>query len=323
MLVNCVAYREGRKEAEIQIDQISDYLSRSGSFVWVALKNPDPGELEEMRKEFNLHELAVEDANNGHQRPKIEEYGDSLFVVLQTVELDEQQKIATGELDIFVGSNYILSVRNKTQQGFKTVRDRCEREPDLLKNGSAFVLYALMDTVVDRYFPVVEALEVELEGIEERIFSRSSSSRLNIEELYALKRKLIVLQHATNSLVESVGKLYGGRVPQICQGMQEYFRDVSDHVIRVSKTIDSIREMTATAIQVNLALISLSESEVTKKLAAYGALFAVPTAIAGIYGMNFKAMPELEWAYGYPLILALIVVADLLFWWRFKRVGWI
>jgi magnesium transporter len=323
VLINCVAYQDGKKIADLAIDQISDYVSRPDTFVWVALKDPETSELETMREEFDLHELAVEDARQGHQRPKIEEYAECLFVVLHTVEIGPDWELDTGEFDIFVGKNYILSIRNKTKQGFKGVRERCEREPDLLTHGSAFVLYALMDAVVDRYFPVVDGLEQELEKIEDRIFSKTASTRLNIEELYSLKRKLMLLQHAVSPLIEAVGKLQGGRVPQLCQGMQDYFRDVYDHVIRISKTIESLREMTTTAIQVNLSLIALGESEVTKKLASYGALFAFPTAIAGIYGMNFKFMPELSWELGYPFILSVILTGEIILWWRFRIAGWL
>lgn len=323
MLINCSVYRAGRKVSDIPVEQISDGLKEPGNFVWVALKDPTEAELNEMQQEFNLHELAVEDARRGHQRPKIEEYGDSLFIVLQTVEIDEQNKLHIGEVAVFVNHNYVLSVRQRTSQGFSKVRERCEREPELLNFGPAFVLYALMDIVVDRYFPVVEKLENELDSIEERIFSRQTSFRSNIEELYSLKRKMITLQHATGSLAEAVAKLHGGRVPQICYGVQEYFRDVSDHIIRINKSIENIREMTTTAVQVNLSMISLGESEVTKKLASYGALFAAPTAIAGIYGMNFKFMPELEWIVGYPLALLIMVLTDIFLWSRFRKAGWL
>lgn len=323
MLVNCAAYREGRKVADLSLDQIRQHTHLPGGFLWVALKDPDSAELELMRKEFDLHELALEDVRNGHQRPKIEEYDNSLFVVLHTIELGKNDELVVGEIDLFIGKNYALSIRNKTQKTLTHIRERCEREPELLANGPAYVLYVVMDAVVDWYFPIVDKLEQKLEKIEERIFSENASARLNIQELYALKQKVMCLQHAVVPLLEAVGKLYGGRVPNLCQDMQEYFRDVSDHVIRISKSTDSIREMIATAIQVNLSLISLNESEVTKKLASYGALFAVPTAIAGIYGMNFKFMPELEWELGYPLVLLLICLADVLIWLKFRRAGWL
>ena len=321
MLINCVAYQDGRKLADITIADISEYVVRPECFVWVALKDPDAAELAEMQSEFGLHELAVEDARHGHQRPKIEEFGNSLFAVLHNPELAEDE-LRVGEVDIFVGPNYILSVRNNVQQGFVAVRERCEREPELLKHGSGFVFYALIDAVVDRYFPVLDKLEVELEQIEERIFS-STTQRANIEALYALKRKLMKLQYAVVPLLEGVGKLYGGRVPQVCIGLSEYYRDISDHLIRIQQSITSLREMVITAISVNLSMITLQENQTTKQLAAYAALIAVPTLIAGVYGMNFEHMPELKWLFGYPIALALMLGIDMYLHRRFRKAGWL
>ena len=322
MLVNCVAYQDGKKLAEIPVEDISTYVSRPDCFVWVALKDATPAELEQMREEFDLHELAVEDAQHGHQRPKIEEYGDSLFAVLHTVEISGGE-LLVGEVDIFVGRNYVLSVRHRSLKGFQDVRARCEREPELLKHGSGYVLYALMDAVVDRYFPVFDALETELEDIESRIFSEDSKTRANIEALYDLKRKLMTLKHATGPLLDTIGKLYGGRVPQVCAGMSEYFRDVYDHLIRINQNIDSMREMVTTATSVNLSLISLAENETTKRLASYAALVAVPTMVAGVYGMNFEHMPELKWVWGYPFALSLMIGIDVYLWFRFRKSGWL
>jgi magnesium transporter len=209
-----------------------------------------------------------------------------------------------------------------TERGFADVRARCEREPHLLKYGAAYVFYALMDTVVDRYFPILDALETELEKIEEQIFMRNTA-RSNIEALYALKRSLMILKHAVDPLMEAVSKLYGGRVPQICSGMGEYFRDVFDHLQRLHATIEGIRDMQTTAIQVNLGMISLNETEVTKKLAAWAAIIGVPTMIAGIYGMNFKNMPELEWAWGYPVSIAVMVAIDFWLYSQFKKTKWL
>jgi magnesium transporter len=321
MLVNCVAYQEGRKLADIDKREISNYLARPGCFVWVAMKDATDAELEEMREEFNLHELAVEDSRHGHQRPKIEEYGDSLFVVLNTLEVAGDE-FRIGEIDIFVGRNYVLSVRQRSEQTLLGVRARAEREPELLAHGAGYVLYALMDAVVDRYFPVLEAVELELERIEEQLFS-GTSPRGNIETLYYVKQKLTTLKHVTGPLLEYTGKLYGGRVPQVCTGLGEYFRDIHDHVIRLNQSIDTARDTVATAIQVNLAMITIGESEVTKRLAAYGALVAVPTMIAGIYGMNFRHMPELDWTLGYPVTIALMAGIDGWLWTRFKKSGWL
>ena len=321
MLVNCVAYQDGKKLADIPKEDISEYVVRPECFVWVALKDPDAAELAEMQIEFGLHELAVEDARHGHQRPKIEEFGNSLFAVLHNPEL-AQDELNVGEVDIFVGPNYILSVRNNVEQGFAAVRERCEREPELLKHGSGFVFYALIDAVVDRYFPVLDKLEVELEQIEERIFS-DTAQPANIEALYALKRKLMKLQYAVVPLLEGVGKLYGGRVPQVCMGLSEYYRDISDHLIRIQQSITSLREMVITAISVNLSMITLHENQTTKQLAAYAALIAVPTLIAGVYGMNFEHMPELKWLFGYPIALALMLGIDMYLYRRFRKAGWL
>ena len=321
MLINCVAYQDGKKLADIAARDISEYVGRPECFVWVALANPDPEELADMQVEFGLHALAVEDAHHGHQRPKIEEYGESLFCVLHTVQI-RGEELSVGEVAIFAGPNFVLSVRSHTDQGFASVRARCEREPHLLRHGSGFVLYALMDTIVDRYFPVVDALEDELERIEERIFA-GSSPRGNIEALYSNKRKLTVLKHAVEPLIEATGKLHGGRVPQVCTDTQDYFRDVSDHLVRINQAIDGLRDTGTTAISVNLSLITLQENETTKRLAAYAALVAVPTMIAGIYGMNFQHMPELKWLYGYPLALGCMFGIDIYLFYRFRKSGWL
>lgn len=321
MLINCVAYQEGRKLADIPVEQISDYVERPECFVWVALRDAGAQELSVMQDEFSLHELAVEDALRGHQRPKIEEYGDSLFAVVQTVELTDGE-LTVGEIDIFAGRNYVLSVRNHSSQGFLGVRARAEQEPHLLGQGPAFVLYALMDAVVDRYFPVVDALESELELIEERIFI-VGSQRDNIERLYELKRKIMILRHAVAPLMEAVGKLHGGRVPALCRDTQEYFRDIHDHLYRINTTIDTIRDTISTAIQVNLSMVAIEESEVNKRLAAWAAIFAVCSAFAGIWGMNFKVMPELDWVYGYPAAVAIMLTVCAYLYYRFKKSGWL
>jgi magnesium transporter len=321
MLVNCAAYQDGEKVADISIGEIREYTSRPNCFVWVALKDPDAAELDALQLEFGLHELAVEDASHGHQRPKIEEYGHSLFVVMHTVEIDKDEELHTGEVSVFVGKSYVVSVRRDTQRGFIDVRKRCEEEPDLLRFGPAYVLYALMDTVVDRYFPVLDELSDEIERIEDRIFA-GQSTRANVESLYGLKRKLMALDHAASPLVEVAGKLHGGRVPPTCVNLQDYFRDVYDHLARLEQSIDTLRDMVSTAINVNLSLITLQENEVVKRLAAYAALVAVPTLIAGVYGMNFEFMPELKMPYGYPLVLAAMAGVDLYLAYRFKKAGW-
>ncbi|MQY50796.1 magnesium/cobalt transporter CorA [Rhodocyclus tenuis] len=321
MLINCSTYQEGAKLNDIPISAISDFVSRPDCFVWVALRDASDAELAEMQAEFGLHELAVEDASHGHQRPKIEEYGESLFAVMHLVELDGEE-LNVGEVNVFVGKNYVLSVRNRSRHGFLGVRERCEREPELLRHGSGFVLYALLDAVVDRYFPVIDALESELERVEEQIFAKGAA-RSNIERLYELKRKVTTLKHAVAPLMEAAGKLTSGRIHHLCAETQTYFRDVVDHLYRINGSVDAIRDTISTAIQVNLSLVTIEENEVNKRLAAWAGIFAAATAFAGIWGMNFTHMPELQWEYGYPAALAVIASTCGFLYYRFKRAGWL
>ena len=321
MLINCAVYQQGKKLTDIPLSEIAGYLKRPDCFVWVALRDTDAAEMKTMQEQFGLHELAVEDAVLGKQRPKLEEYGDCLFAVLQTLEAHDGE-LRIGEMYIFAGPNYVLSCRRNSEKGFTEVRARTEREPERLKHGSGYVLYALMDAVVDRYVPALEALEGELETLEERIFT-SGSARVNIQALYELKQKLGTVKHAAGPAVEAVGKLFGGRVPMICVNLGEYFRDIYDHLIRLNQAIDSDRDTISTAISVNLSMIALQENETTKKLAGYAALIAVPTLIVGIYGMNFQDMPELKWHYGYPLIMGLMGGIDVYLYYLFRKSGWL
>jgi magnesium transporter len=322
MLIGCVAYQDGKKLGDISVGQIQEYLHRPRSFVWVALNDPSPAELAEMQSAFELHPLAVEDALLGHQRPKIEEYGDSLFGVLHLIE-PSNGEYHVGEVAIFAGPNYVVSVRSHAQKGFAEVRARCEREPQLLRQGPGYVLYALIDAVVDRYFPILDTLEDDLDGIEQRIFAPEAAPRDNIEALYALKQHLMVIKHAVAPLLEGVSNLSGARVPVLCVKITEYFRDIYDHLLRLNQTADSIRDTIATAISVNLSMVTLQENETMKRLAAYAALLAIPTMIAGIYGMNFEHMPELKWHYGYALSLVVMGAIDVLLYIRFKKTKWL
>ena len=322
MLISCVAYQDGTKVGDISAAQIAEYLNRPHCFVWVAMRDATAAELGEMQKAFDLHPLAVEDALVGHQRPKVEEYGDSLFAVLHLVE-PAADEYHVGELAIFAGPNYVVTVRNRAQKGLAEVRARCEREPQLLRQGPGFVLYAVIDAIVDRYFPILDTLEDELDGIEQRIFAPQGAPRDNIEALYALKHRLMVMKHAVAPLLEGVSNLTGGRVPALCVNITEYFRDIYDHLLRLNQTADSVRETIATAISVNLSFITLQENETMKRLAAYAALLAIPTMIAGIYGMNFEHMPELKWRYGYVASLLFMGAIDVLLYFRFKKAKWL
>ena len=322
MLINCVAYENGSKLADIPIAEISEHLKRPGCFVWVALKDATDDELSTMQQEFGLHELAIEDARHGHQRPKVEEYGDTLFAVVHTVELSPTDEIRIGEVDIFVGLNFVLSVRNRSGQNLLAVRERSEREPQLMRHGPAFVFYALLDAVVDRYFPIIDTLETELEAVEDQIFE-PGTSQTNIQRLYQLKRDIGIVRHAVTPLIDAVHKLFSGRVPTVCENNREYFRDVFDHLLRMNGSLDNLRDTIGTAIQVNLAMVAIEESVVNKRLAAWAGIFAVISAFAGIWGMNFKNMPELEWRYGYPMALGTIAVVCVILYRQFKKSGWL
>jgi magnesium transporter len=323
MLINCVVYQDGKRIQDIRAEEIGQWLGRDDSFVWVALRDATDAELAAMQKQFDLPELAVEDMRHGHQRPKIEEYGDSLFCILHLLEKEKGgEEIHVGELAIFAGPDYVLSVRNRGEQSFLGVRARCEREPEMLRLGSSFVLYALMDAVVDRYFPLTEGFEVEIESIEDKIFQRDAA-RSNVQRLYELKRRLMTLRHAVAPLLDSITKLYGGRVPALCTQTQDYFRDVADHLYRINATIDSIRDTIGTAIQVNLAMVTIETGEIGKRLAGWAAIFAVATTIVGIWGMNFEFMPELKWHYGYVMALGVIAGVCGVMYWYFRAKRWL
>jgi magnesium transporter len=323
MLISCVAYQDGKKLADIPVEEIRNYVNRPDILVWVALRDPDADTLAHMQAQFGLHSLAVEDARHGHQRPKIEDYGDSLFAVLHVVEPGEEDEFRTGEVAVFAGRNYILTVRSQAERGFQDVRARCEREPELLRIGSGFVLYALIDAIVDRYFPLLDSLEEELDRVEERLFVADSSPRANIQALYQLKNRLTTVKHAVGPLLEAISNLSGARVPALCADLREYFRDIYDHLLRLNTSIESIRDSVVTAISVNLSMVSLQENETMKRLAAYAALIGVPTLIAGIYGMNFQHMPELSWKYGYLAAIAAMVGVDLYIFFRLRKAGWL
>jgi magnesium transporter len=322
MLVNCVAYREGVRLGDVPVAEAHRYLGQPGHLVWVGLKDPAPGELADLRHRFDLHPLAAQDACREHERPKLVEYDDDVFVVMQLVRAASEGVLGHSQLAVLAGPGYVITVRGGTKESFEGVLERCEREPQLLGLGSGYVLYALMDDVVDRYVPILERLQADLESIDEHIFA-PGAARANLQRLYGLKRKALVLEHAVGSMLQFAGKFQGGRVPVVCQGLQAYFRDTVEHLARIEAALNTIREAVATAITVNLSLVTIEEGEVTKRLAAWAAIFAVATAFAGIWGMNFEHMPELKLPWGYPAALTLILGTGIYLWWRFRRAGWL
>jgi len=320
-VVGCAAYADGKRVADLDIDQLDKFEPRKGAFVWIGLYEPDEEVLAKVQRRFNLHELAIEDAHRAHQRPKLEVYDESLFVVLRTAQLI-QGKIQFGETHGFVGTGYIITVRHGASSSYAEVRARCERQPKMLKEGEDFVLYSIMDFVVDNYMPVVEELEAEVERLEEALSGKSFTRKM-VADIYGLKRDLLELRRAVSPVVEMTNRLMRFDVPLVDKGTYPYFRDVHDHALRVSESIDYLRELLNSALEVNLLVSTNSQGEVTRKLAGWAAILAVPTAVAGIYGMNFEHMPELTWWFGYPMVLLVIVGVCSLLYYRFKKSGWL
>ena len=322
MVVNWAAYTSGRRR-DVEIKEIGDELQRDDRFVWIGLHEPDEELLRQVQDAFGLHDLAIEDAHLAHQRPKLERYGESLFVVLRTAQINPATtRIDFGESHFFVGHNYFVSVRHGASLSYAEVRSRCESTPDLLGKGPGFVLHAIMDFIVDRYFPIVDLLEDELERLEELIFAESLT-RETSKRIYELKRDLLEVKHAVSPLVDMCTRLMRVDFAVIPDDTRPYFRDVYDHVIRINEKVDTLRELTTTAFEANLALTAVSQNEAMRRLTAWAAIIAVPTMTGGIYGMNFKFMPELEWAFGYPVVMGLTFGVCTLLYVRFKRSGWL
>jgi magnesium transporter len=325
MLINCAAYVNGVSQGDLDIEAISDFLDAPqplGSFVWVALVEPVPSMLAKMQEEFGLHELAIEDTNRGSQRPKLEEYGNTLFLIVHTIE-QRGEEFLDGELHIYAGEKFVLTVRHRVTSDFRKVRADLEREPEFMALGSGTAVHALVDEVVDRFFPLLADLEERLDALEETIFANSTDRRAAAEKLYALKRDTMCLRRAVTPLEDVCQRLVSHKHSMFREELRPYFRDILDHVTRIDESLDNLRDMENSAAQTNLSLITLQESEITKRLAGWGAIFMVPTIVGAIYGMNFKHMPELEWAFGYPFALALMVGGSVGLWWFFRKIQWV
>jgi magnesium transporter len=315
------AYVDGRRVANIAISEASAWRQKPGHVVWIGLLEPSTAVLAEVQRQFGLHDLAIEDAQHAHQRPKIEQYGDGLFIVARTAQL-AAGAIAFGETHLFVGEGYIVSVRHGASTSYRPVRERCESCPRALARGEDYILYAILDFIVDNYAPVLETINDEVEALEDHVLA-NSIQRAQIERLYLLRRDLLRLRHAVGPLIDVCRRLEHDTLPMIRPTMQPLFRDVTDHVRTIHERIDSMREVLAFAFEASLLVGQAQETAVSKKLASWLAIIAVPTAVAGIYGMNFKHMPELEWAYGYPLVMSCVALACFYLYWRFRRAGWL
>lgn len=322
MIVNCTAYVDGRKLENLPLEQIPALLEQADAFVWLGLFEPDAALMGRIKALFGLHELAAEDAHHAHQRPKVELYDDCLFVVLRTAQVDAG-KIGFGETHLFVGPRYLVSVRHGASLPHAPVRARCERSPHLLRQGPGFALYAILDFVVDQYFPILGDIEDAVEDLEEQFF-KGDFDEDDISRLYEYKRNLVALRRAAAPLVEVCNYLLTDVFNQyVSNEIRPYFRDVHDHALRINESVETIREALALALQISLSLGAARQNDATKRLAGWGALLAIPTMVFSIYGMNFAHMPELQWPYGYPLLMGSVLLTCVLLYRYLKKAGWL
>lgn len=321
-VVNCAVYTRGGKRREIGLDEISDALSNDNDdFVWVGLYEPEDAILEKLQEEFCLHDLAVEDARNAHQRPKIETYGNSLFIVVHTAQSVDSH-IRFGETHIFVGPRYLVTVRHGASTSYAPARARYERDADDLAHGPGAALYTVLDLIVDNYMPIVQEFSQDLNELEQDVFAEEFRSE-TVKHLYDLKRELTRLRMAVSPLQDILGQLARARTGLIDEESQLYFRDVLDHAVRLNETTDTLREMLTAAMSVNLSLVTIHQGEVVKRLAGWAALLAAPTLITSWYGMNFTHMPELAGRYSYFILIGLVAAVCLVLYVLLRRAKWL
>lgn len=320
-IVASSVYAAGHRVADIPVEEAGEWAAKEGHFVWIGLLEPDRELLLRVQRQFHLHDLAIEDAEHPHQRPKLEQYGDALFIVARTAQLFEG-RVTFGETHLFVGAGYIVSVRHGPSTSYTSVRQHWESCPSALAKGEDFILYAILDFIVDNYMPVLEQIEAEVDVIEDRVLVKPMTAA-DIERLYMLRRDLLRLRNAAGPLVEVCRRLTSAELPQIRATMHPLFRDVTDHIRTVQEKIDNLREVLAFAFEASLLVGQSQETAIAKKLASWAAILAVPTAVAGIYGMNFDNMPELKMAFGYQTVLIAIVATCSFLYWRFRKNGWL
>lgn len=321
-VVNCAVYDRSGQRRNINLDAISDVLAvDDGSFVWVGLYEPDESLLEKLQEEFGLHDLAIEDAQHAHQRPKLEAFGNSLFIAVHTVQHVDGH-VRFGETHLFAGPRFLVTVRHGASLTFAIVRERLERDPEMLAQGPSVALHAVLDFIVDNYQPIVSDLEDELDALEQDVFAETYK-RGTIQRLYELRKELTRMRLAVAPMQDILSQLIRAPAFDIPDEVKPYFRDVLDHVARVADTIDTLREMVSAAMSVNLSLVTVAQGEVVKRLAGWAALLAAPTLIASWYGMNFEHMPELGWTFGYPLAVGAMVVICSVLYRYFRRAGWL
>jgi magnesium transporter len=323
-IVDMAVYSDGKRRAE-DIDLASAYeqCARDNSaWVWIGLHQPTEEEFDSVKDEFELHPLAVEDAIKAHQRPKLEEYGDSLFFVFKPARYhDDREEVEFGEILVFMGAGFLITVRHGETTELREVRKRIESEPEVLRRGPPGVLHAIVDRIVDDYAPVLQGVEDDIEEVEAAAFAPDRSNPA--QRIYHLKREVLELHRATAPLVEPLRALAEDQRGHIPEEMHSYFRDVYDHAVRINETVDGFREMLNSVLGANLTQVTVRQNEDLRKISAWVAILAVPTAMAGIYGMNFEHMPELRWTFGYPLVVGVMLVACTSLYVWFKRSGWL
>jgi magnesium transporter len=320
-VVAASVYANGRRVADIPVEEVGDWSKKTGHVVWIGLHEPGMKLLERVAAQLHLHPLAIEDASNAHQQPKVEQYGDALFVVARTAQMAEDQ-IAFGETHLFVGTGYVVSVRHGASTSYKAVRDRCESCPMSLAKGEDYILYAILDFIVDNYRPVIDCIQAEVDGLEEEVL-RKSLARREFDHLYRLRRDLLRLRRAVGPVIDVCKRLEHADLIAMDNEMKPLFRDVLDHAKRAEEDIDSLREILAFVFEASMMAGQTQQTDVARRLAAWAAILAVPTAVAGIYGMNFEHMPELKWEYGYYVVLGAILSICGVLYARFKRNGWL
>lgn len=320
-IVNCVAYRNGVRLDPFPIDDISEVIQQPDVFVWIGLHEPDDALLDKMQEEFGLHELAMEDARAAHQRPKLETYGESLFIVAKTATLVDN-KIVFGETHLFAGKNYLITLRHGGSTGYASIRANCEKHPQRLALGMGYALYAVLDFIVDNYLVAMTGLRNEFNAIEEGIFE-ARVSRAKLRRIYSIKRELMQLRDAAQPLVDICNELMRFHEDVIPKPIRVYLRDVQDHARRVIESCDNMREMLMSAMQINLAMVSIGQNDVVRQLAGWGAILALPTVVFSLYGMNFKFMPELEWRYSYFVVVGATVAGCIWLYVKLKKTGWL
>jgi magnesium transporter len=323
VIVDCAVYERGHRHPELLELREAYHLGRAPeTFVWIGLYEPTEPEFDEVRVEFDLHELAIEDAVHAHQRPKLDVYGDSLFLVLKTARyVEERSAVELGEIQLFAGEHFLVSVRHGKASDLHPVRLEVERRPDLLRCGPGSVLHAIVDRVVDDYAAVLQSLEQDIDQVEADVFSPRGGT--SAERIYYLKREVLGLHRAVAPLAEPLGRLARGDYDLVHEDVRAYFADVHDHAVRAVQQIETFRDLLASALTANLSQISVRQNADMRRISAWVAIIAVPTMIAGIYGMNFEHMPELEWRFGYPAVLLVILVTCSYLYVRFRRSGWL